>query len=106
MVWTVNAWVGTPGQSFSGQSPFRVAQTSKLIIKCTVQLDTMSPDSFLCGITCQTCSGHNLYDLFLSSTAEDQKKQGSLSHLNGPVNGDVVTDMINIGGGDVSHDAY
>jgi hypothetical protein len=43
MVWTLEATVGTPGVSFSSESPFRVAQTSKLITKCAVKMDTFSP---------------------------------------------------------------
>ena len=106
MVWTLEATVGTPGVSFSSESPFRVAQTSKLITKCAVKMDTFSPDSYVGGVTCQTCSGHNLYDFTLSSTAKDMHKQATLDHINGPITGEVVSDTISIGGADVSHDAY
>ena len=46
------------------------------------------------------------YDYTLSSTAYNTKKQGTLNGLSGPVTGEIVRDVMNPGGYDVSHDAY
>ena len=105
ILWTLDVTVGSPGSVFSGQSPFQVAQTSKLIIKCAVHLDTSTPDMFLCGTSCLTCFEHKRYNITLSSTAKDMKNQTTLHGLIGPVTGEIVSDMISAGGATVSHNA-
>ena len=106
MFWAAEATIGTPAVSFNSQSPFRKAQTSKLITKCAVLIDTADADTWISGINCPNCTGHNTFDNGLSSTATDAQILLSIGQLAGSVTGEVVSDIINIGGGHVSHDAY
>ncbi len=61
--------IGTPAQAFNGRSQFWVVQTSKLMTKCAVHFDTISPDVFLSGPSCSTCNGHKIWDPSTSSSA-------------------------------------
>ena len=70
-VWYGPITVGSPGHTFTGERPFRVAQPSKPITRCTVQFDTGSSDLFLPDVSCTTCQGHELYDPQKSSTAQN-----------------------------------
>ena len=75
--------------------------------KCPVQFDTEHPDIFISSPSCPTCSEHKLYDPSLSSTSVDKNTQvTSVRFGPGTVDGGVVSDVIFIGGGMVSHGTY
>ena len=99
-LWTVGVNVGTPPVEYNRQSPFRVAQTSKLITKCAVQLDTFSTNIFLCGVSCLTCFEHKRYDPSQSSTSSipaGMEPPATVNFSLGSVTGDAIIDSIAIG---------
>jgi hypothetical protein len=106
LFFTLNVSIGTPPVAFPSQSPFQIAQTSKLITKYTVQIDSLVPDTWISGVDCTTCSTDQPYDFTLSSSAMNMNTQVTTNQVTGPVTGELVTDLINAGGGVVSHDAY
>ena len=103
MDWTAELTIGTPPTTFSSQSLFWVVQTSKLIIKCAVGLDTLTSDLFVSGVNCTTCLGHNFFNITNSSTLSDENVTAAVMLGGGSVTGDVVHDVVIIGGLEVSH---
>ena len=101
--WTATATFGTPAEGFSGQSLFRVAQTPKLIIKCTVALDSFAASTFVSGVNCTTCQGHKLFDIENSLTVFNENITSTVEVGGGNVTGAVVRDLVTIGGFKVSH---
>jgi hypothetical protein len=97
-----NISAGTPPRSYNSQSPFRAAQKSKLTRKCAVQFTTQA-DTFFFDPTCQTCKGHNFYDITISSTAKSLGSTATLNINGNAVSGNVATDTFSIFGFEVSH---
>ena len=103
MNWAAELTIGTPPITFSGQSLFWVVQTSKLIIKCAVGLDTLTATTFVSGVNCTTCLGHNLFNKSNSSTVFDENVNATVALGGGNITGDVVRDVVTMGGFEVSH---
>jgi len=106
-VWTGDISVGTPARAYSGQSLFRVTQTSpKLITKCAVSFDTLTADMYLSGRSCPSCRGQNFYDISLSSTGKNLSSNVKADFGFGVAQGSFVSDSVSVGGNVVSHSAY
>ena len=104
--WTADVTIGTPARAFSSQSPFWVAQTSKLTIKCVVSIDTFTSNMFVSGANCTNCQGHNLYDIDNSSTAFNENITSNVEFGGGNATGNIILEAVSIGGFEVSHGVY
>ena len=110
-MWSAEIAVGTPARAFPGQSLSRVTQTSKLITKCAVSIDLMTPDMYLdtrsskCSYFCFSNSSGNFYDISLSSTGKNLSSTVTANYGFGKVTGSVVSDSVSVQGYGVSHGA-
>jgi len=106
MLVTADIAVGFPARAYTGQSLFRVEQTSKLIKECAVTLDMTTPDMFLSDRSFSNCLGKNRYDISVSSTGMPVRSNTTVNFAIGEVDGQVITDSVSVGGNSVSHGVY
>ena len=106
MLVTADIAVGSPARAYTGQSLFPVEQASKLIKECTVTLDMTTPDMFLSDRSCSNCLGKNRYDISVSSTGTPVRSNTTVNFGSGKVDGQVITDIVSVGGNSVSHGVY
>ena len=77
-------------------------QTLKLIIKCAVGLDTLTATTFVFGVDCSSCEGVEFFEKSKSSTVVDLNVTAAVMLGGVNVTGDVVRDVLTMGGFEVS----
>jgi len=105
-MWSGEITVGTPPQTFNGQSELQATQLLKIINKCIVIVATGSSDLYIPDVSCASskfCQGHARYDHSKSTTAKAVGKPFTIEYGdNSTVGGKQYTDTVTIAGFSVS----
>ena len=99
-MWYGTISIGSPPKTFTGATLFPPVQIwpSDLVLYI-VDFDTGSSDLFVPSMDCTSCSGHNMYDTFASSTSRDLGKTFGLTYGDGStVAGEQYSDVVILAG--------